>query len=98
LADRRVQVGGERGHLGQCLDVAAGDTAGIGGQDAAGERAVVVVLDHPPGAVCCQPRLDSVRALGRAVEYRAMRVKIPAADQPVLPRLRWTSPGDRRTS
>ena len=49
-----VDLGGQAEHEGQGLDVAVGDAAGVGAQDAAGERGVLVVLDHPSGAVWCQ--------------------------------------------
>ena len=65
LGDGGVDLGGQAEHEGQGLDVAVGDAAGVGAQDAAGERGVLVVLDQPRGAVWCQRGLDSVRAAGR---------------------------------
>ena len=47
---------------GEGFDVAVGDAAGVGAQDAAGERGVLVVLDQPSGAVRCQRFLDGVLA------------------------------------
>ena len=44
-----VDLGGQAEHEGQGLDVAVGDAAGVGAQDAAGERGVLVVLDQPSG-------------------------------------------------
>ena len=51
LADGAVHVVGEGGHERQGFDVAGGDAARVGAQDTAGERGVVVVLDHRPRPV-----------------------------------------------
>src|SRR4029077_3094002 len=51
LGDGVIDLGGQAEHEGQGLDVAVSDAAGIGPQDAAGERGILVVLDHAPGPV-----------------------------------------------
>src|SRR6185312_11245193 len=70
LGDGGVDPGGQAEHEGQGLDVAVGDAAGVGPQDAAGERGVLVVLHYPRGAVRCQRGLDSVRAVRTARVWR----------------------------
>ena len=67
LADSGIDLVGEIGHQGERLDVAVSDAAGVGAQDAAGERGVLVVLPHPHGAVWCQRGLDGVRAASAAL-------------------------------
>ena len=42
---------GECGHVGDGLDVAGGDAAAVGAQDAAEEGGVLVVLDDAPSPV-----------------------------------------------
>jgi hypothetical protein len=62
-ASRTVSIRlGMASHEGQRLDVAVGDAAGVGTQDAAGERGVLVVLHHAACAAGCQRLLDSVRS------------------------------------
>ena len=52
----------EADHEGEGFDVAERDAAGVGPQDAAGERGVLVVLGQPPRAVWCQGPVDGVLA------------------------------------
>ena len=59
-------------HQSEGFDVAVGDAAGVGAQDAAGKRSVLVVLAHPSGAFGCQEVLDSVRASKAALVCWAM--------------------------
>ena len=53
-------------HDGDGLDVAGGDAAAVGADDAAQERGVLVVLHDPVAPFRCQRLLDAGRALGRA--------------------------------
>ena len=62
LADRGIDLLGETGHGDERVDVAVRDTAGVGPQDAASERGIVVVLDQPPRPFRCQRPLDGVLA------------------------------------
>ena len=48
VADGGVEVVGERGHVGDGVDVAGGDAAAVGADDAPGEGGVLVVLDDRP--------------------------------------------------
>ena len=64
LADSGVDLVRESGQGDECLDVAVSDAMGVGPQDAAGERGIVVVLDQPLRPLVCQPGLDSVLASG----------------------------------
>src|ERR1035438_5136724 len=65
LADNGVDLVGEVGHEGECFDVAVRDAAGVGAQDAPGERGVLIVLPHPSGPFWCQGVLDGVLASGQ---------------------------------
>ena len=75
LGDGGVDLGGQAEHEGQGLDVAVGDAAGVGPQDAAGERGVLVVLDHASGPVWCQRVLDGVRAVRTGRVCRGVRAR-----------------------
>src|ERR1022692_547528 len=66
VADGVLDVGAEVSDEGEGFDVAACDAAGVGAQDAARERGVLVVLDDRPGGVWCQAVVDGVLALAAA--------------------------------
>ena len=61
-----VDLGGQAEHEGQGFDVAVGDAAGVGAQDAAGERGVLVVLDQPCGRGLVSTWLLTVSGLSGA--------------------------------
>ena len=65
LAGGVLEVVGEVGHGGDGLDVAGGDAAAVGADDAAEERGVLVVLDDPVSPFWCQGPLDSAMCRGR---------------------------------
>ena len=50
---------GEVGHGGDGVDVAAGDAAAVGADDAAQERGVLVVLGDPVTPFWCQRLVDT---------------------------------------
>ncbi len=51
--------GDEPGPVGQGVNVTGCHPSGVGADDAADERGVLVVLDRPPSPVWCQPGLDA---------------------------------------
>src|ERR1039457_7188880 len=66
VAEGGVDVAGDARHGGNGLDGAGGDAAAVGGQDAAEEGGVLVVLYNRPSPFQCQRLVDS-RCVFRAL-------------------------------
>jgi hypothetical protein len=65
-ADGLVQLGGEPGHIGHGINVAARNSPRVSPHNALDELGVLVVLDRPPSSVWCHPGLDTRSPAGCA--------------------------------
>ena len=62
----KVEAGGEPGHVGEGVDVAGCDAAAVGGDGAAEERGVLVILGDPCAPFGCQGTVDT----GSVIRWR----------------------------